>query len=387
MSVRYSVNNCMVQTGEDYDYYEEYIEQTFPSPRGFREKNGTVAIRVCKRPARNKTRADLPPSHGNASQEAPGSEARKNTLLCKIKHVPVKEDEDLDILSKGGIPQDILNQLDEELGRGSSRRPERSASAEIAGPNQTDLPELSNEMEADEAFTSGVVPDPMPGKKDRRFRDEDKMTGLRRDSSPIDPFKKFIQRSGQRMASDLHKPLGDLHEGHRPNVTERSRRETWDLSKDRSKIAVPNDVLSENDVLEDSVLEVEKLVERLDPHKYAYKHPLLPPTLASQGSPSNSSANQTQPRRPFHMEYDDYESEGNDSASGFGTLGQMDIRSQESKFRHYYIAAEEVLWDYGIKKPAHLLSLRWSISAASHRLSSASGEVNLETHVATNSGL
>lgn len=43
-----------------------------------------------------------------------------------------------------------------------------------------------------------------------------------------------------------------------------------------------------------------------------------------------------------------------------GTLGTdyMDLRSGEVRFRHYYIAAEEVTWDYGIRKPHQLLNSR-----------------------------
>uniref|UniRef100_A0A671W8Q5 Coagulation factor VIII-like n=1 Tax=Sparus aurata TaxID=8175 RepID=A0A671W8Q5_SPAAU len=43
-----------------------------------------------------------------------------------------------------------------------------------------------------------------------------------------------------------------------------------------------------------------------------------------------------------------------------GTLGTdyMDLRSGEVRFRHYYIAAEEVTWDYGIRKPHQLLNPR-----------------------------
>lgn len=36
----------------------------------------------------------------------------------------------------------------------------------------------------------------------------------------------------------------------------------------------------------------------------------------------------------------------------------MDLRSGEVRYRHYYIAAEEVTWDYGIKKPYQFINPR-----------------------------
>uniref|UniRef100_A0AAR2JSU8 Coagulation factor VIII, procoagulant component n=1 Tax=Pygocentrus nattereri TaxID=42514 RepID=A0AAR2JSU8_PYGNA len=151
----------------------------------------------------------------------------------------------------------------------------------------------------------------------------------------------------------------------KPNITERSRRETWGVGKDGGEI--PQDVLSENDILKDSVLEVDKLVESLDPHGYTPKHRRLIPPPKTQYFPSNSSANQTQLKKTWHVEYDDYESEGNESTLSFSTWNEMDIRSTESKFRSYYIAAVEILWNYGIEKPPHLLSPRWSINLPDYR--------------------
>uniref|UniRef100_A0AAR2JEJ0 Coagulation factor VIII, procoagulant component n=1 Tax=Pygocentrus nattereri TaxID=42514 RepID=A0AAR2JEJ0_PYGNA len=140
-----------------------------------------------------------------------------------------------------------------------------------------------------------------------------------------------------------------------------NRRETWGVGKDGGEI--PQDVLSENDILKDSVLEVDKLVESLDPHGYTPKHRRLIPPPKTQYFPSNSSANQTQLKKTWHVEYDDYESEGNESTLSFSTWNEMDIRSTESKFRSYYIAAVEILWNYGIEKPPHLLRKKKYLTA------------------------
>ncbi|KAM8847820.1 coagulation factor VIII isoform 1-T1 [Synchiropus picturatus] len=57
------------------------------------------------------------------------------------------------------------------------------------------------------------------------------------------------------------------------------------------------------------------------------------------------------------LEYDDYSHESNITFDGFGAA-HIDVRSGGSKFSHYYIAAEEVTWDYGIPKPHQLLTPR-----------------------------
>ncbi|XP_017565233.1 coagulation factor VIII [Pygocentrus nattereri] len=372
MSVRYSVMNCekiLPLVDKEYDYdIEDYIEQKLLTPRGFRERNQTMAIRVCRRQLRNNTQTDLLAGerHMNTSQESARGGKRRNTLVCEIKRVPVEEAEDLDVLSQGGIPQDILDQLDMEMGRSPSRRQKRSEhllsdfhQANLEQSNETDKAVVVEEekdlisMKTSTITTSG-------------YKEEGQMetSGLGKNSS-IDLFKKFIQRSGWNTSSDPSKPLNDSDVSDeddevtlelKPNITERSRRETWGVGKDGGEI--PQDVLSENDILKDSVLEVDKLVESLDPHGYTPKHRRLIPPPKTQYFPSNSSANQTQLKKTWHVEYDDYESEGNESTLSFSTWNEMDIRSTESKFRSYYIAAVEILWNYGIEKPPHLLSPR-----------------------------
>ncbi|KAK0138572.1 Coagulation factor VIII [Merluccius polli] len=61
------------------------------------------------------------------------------------------------------------------------------------------------------------------------------------------------------------------------------------------------------------------------------------------------------------MEYDDYSStEENDTYSAYGMRDYIDPRSGpgDSKYRNYYIAAEEVTWDYGIRIPHQLIKPR-----------------------------
>ena len=36
----------------------------------------------------------------------------------------------------------------------------------------------------------------------------------------------------------------------------------------------------------------------------------------------------------------------------------LDLRSGETRYRNYYIAAEEITWDYGVRKPPQLIKPR-----------------------------
>lgn len=47
----------------------------------------------------------------------------------------------------------------------------------------------------------------------------------------------------------------------------------------------------------------------------------------------------------------------NSTLHSFGS-GDIDMRSGEVRYRHYYIAAEEITWDYGIRKPHQLIRPR-----------------------------
>ncbi|XP_034037066.1 coagulation factor VIII isoform X2 [Thalassophryne amazonica] len=57
------------------------------------------------------------------------------------------------------------------------------------------------------------------------------------------------------------------------------------------------------------------------------------------------------------IDYDDYSEKVNATSDLFGT-DYMDLRSGEIKYQHYYIAAEEVNWDYGIRLPHQIIQPR-----------------------------
>ncbi|XP_062875113.1 coagulation factor VIII isoform X1 [Trichomycterus rosablanca] len=335
MSMRYSVFNCErvlpLADNEDYEYdFDDYVERNFPGPRGFGEKNRTVAVRVCKKLTSNETRSD--------------QEGQRNRVVCKRKLVPVEEVKDLTSLSQGGIPQDVLDQLDEEITQNSLSRQKRHVDNSTWEQNsgQSDL-ESTNETSSgtdevlveDENLISSNV-------KAERNRDADGTGNVF-----TDPFKKFIHRS------NLSEPLNlTSKDDSKPTVTNRIQRNTWGAKKDADKFGKPNDPLSDNEILTDS----DRLVETQDPHKCTLKNHKFDPK--SQHSQSTSSHNQTLPPRSGSADYDDYEDEANETAPNFNSDESINIRSSESLFRSYYIAAEEVTWNYGIEKPPQLINSR-----------------------------
>lgn len=89
MSVRYTVVNCErvlpVVDNEDYDELNEFFEQNFPMPRGTKEKNHTIAVRVC----RNRTVTDSATGRENMSSD---TERQNRTHVCEIRYIPVKRE-------------------------------------------------------------------------------------------------------------------------------------------------------------------------------------------------------------------------------------------------------------------------------------------------------
>lgn len=353
MSVRYSVFNCEPELtlvdNDDYEDLEDHIEKHFPIPRGFRKRNRTVAIHICQQVSSNTSQT----KQQNITNMPFEKKAEKTTLVCKRKLVPLNEAEDLDVLSQGGIPQDILDQLNMEMT--SSSRQKRLVFVENDTEARSDHPSsLSHITDPETTSPRGTKLDDvvkMDDNKTVRYQDVGKNKTSNIDKSPSgDLFKKFIQKLGLNTTS---------------NLTERTRREL--LEKNIAEAAKSNGAMSDNDVLKESVQELDKLMESLDPQKYAYKDGQHL-DLSSQNSPSSSSQNKTDLKDLPPLEYDDYEDDENKSTPSFDSTNEIDIRASESKFRSYYIAAEEILWDYGINKPAQLISARWSINLINSKI-------------------
>ncbi|TSK87429.1 Coagulation factor VIII [Bagarius yarrelli] len=334
MSVRYSVFNCerelpLVDT-DDTDL-EYHIGKLFSIPRGFRKRNRTVAIQICQKVSNNTSQIN--------KQKLPLENKEKDTLVCKRKLVPVDEAEDLDVLSQGGIPQDILDQFNVEMS--SSKREKGLVFEENNTGGEQDHPS-SHFKKSDPESLRGTAEN-----KTMTSQDVGKPETSNIDKSPSGNLvKKFFQKLGLNANLEL---------GSESNLTERSRREIWE--KNKAKDTKSNDVMSDNDILKDLIPEMDKLMESPDPYKYAYKDE-QELNLNSQYSPSNSSQNKTHPKNLKYQEYDDYDDDSNKNTFSYSSTNEIDVRASKLKYRSYYIAAEEIMWDYGINKPAQLISAR-----------------------------
>lgn len=361
MSVRYTVVNCervlpMVDNDDYDDEFTEFIEQNFPAPRATMGKNHTIAIRLC----RNRTVTGSATGQVNMSH-ASDNGRQNRTRVCEIRYVPVKREKDLDALSQGGIPQDILDQLEEEVGGNSLERQKRS---HHKLESYRKRPELPNEIDPT-VILSATENRELTGENQNLNianiqSDADTHNKTHPSGKTNDPFRKFILKD-----TNLSTNLSQLQNDSMEVISERARkrRELWSVSKDKiNKVDVK--VQSKNEVLEDSGssgLEMDKMEESLNPLNYNYKDPKkFQPDLKPVLEPmSNSSDNQTYGRKSLESDYDDYSDEGSVLGLDHHTEDNVGIRSTESIFRSYYIAAEEIMWDYGINKPAQLIKQRY----------------------------
>uniref|UniRef100_A0A4W5Q877 Coagulation factor VIII, procoagulant component n=1 Tax=Hucho hucho TaxID=62062 RepID=A0A4W5Q877_9TELE len=70
-----------------------------------------------------------------------------------------------------------------------------------------------------------------------------------------------------------------------------------------------------------------------------------------------SNDNETAPRNTVSLEYDDYSEEDTGTAY-IGAEDNLDLRTTDGHYRSYYIAAQEITWDYGIRKPHQRRGMR-----------------------------
>ncbi|XP_042625807.1 coagulation factor VIII-like [Cyprinus carpio] len=349
MSVRYTVVNCErvlpLVDSEDYDEEFEFTEQDLPIPRGTMGRHHTIAVHVC----RKRTVTDSAIGRVNTISD---NEKQNRTLVCEIRYIPVKQENDLDALSQGGIPQDILDQLDGELGGNSLRRQKRSHNESEpyrTRPNEIDPTVILNTTENKELTgehhnlnIASIQLDVVEHIKTHPTNDL---------------LRKFLFKD-KKLSTNQH--LNDSMEEKYDKA--RNRRELWSVTKDKIN-KVDAKVLSNNEVLEESGSsgpKQDKMEESLNLHSYYYKDPKkFQPNLEMVLEPmSNSSDNQNYGRKSLASDYDDYDDEGSVLGSDHHVENNVGIRSTESRFRSYYIAAEEIMWDYGINKPSQLVKPR-----------------------------
>ncbi|KAM4732211.1 venom prothrombin activator pseutarin-C non-catalytic subunit isoform 2-T2 [Anableps anableps] len=120
MTIRYTVRACndrefpLVDRDNDEDI-SDYLDNIFLQPRGLRPQNGTVLVRVCKKPVTNNT---------VGQNVTLGKDARP---LCQLRRVPVASVKREQVPTDMGIPEDVLEKVDRD---GGWTAPENQTEAE-----------------------------------------------------------------------------------------------------------------------------------------------------------------------------------------------------------------------------------------------------------------
>lgn len=108
MSIRYTVLPCnsgelsLVDDDVDEDI-SDYYDQIFLQPRGVRPQNGTVLVRVCKKPVANETRG----------QNVTVDRTEGVSSACELRRVPVASLKKIKP-QDAGIPNDVLEKIEKE---------------------------------------------------------------------------------------------------------------------------------------------------------------------------------------------------------------------------------------------------------------------------------
>lgn len=372
MSAQYSVFSCekvlpLVDSEDDYDF-EDYMFDPMPIARGARggESNQTVAVRVCRQVNGNDTQLDNTlPIEGKDS---------KRTKVCEVKYISVAREEDNNVLSEGGIPEDILAELDKELNR-HKRSP--TSEENVEGETSSDqVLEVSGGASASQDYIDLVVQEePQQTEMGNSPVEDVHETPLEKKKTINNFFRKILQQLAQDSLDDpiqtLNETLEEADSGieddfDRQNRSKLQRRQALDLLMHEEHEELQDDLYSGNEIGGPDEIAVDtldslnrvyfgdkKLLSKLmiDPHEI----------MDLSKNFKNSTDNSTDPRMAFSFEYDDYSEDKNVSSSNDipfeGVLNprSSNPRASQSNFRSYYIAAEEIMWDYGVTKPHQLI--------------------------------
>ncbi|XP_062381158.1 coagulation factor VIII [Sardina pilchardus] len=338
---------------EDYDL-DDYFYNPMPMARGARggQGNQTVAIRVCRPMKTNETQLDNTlPIEGMKS---------KRKQVCELKYINVEREEDTDVLSEGGIPEDILAELDRELGGDFAKRRKRSLTTEENAEGDTSADQVLDVSDGMPSGFSDYIDLAVQGESQQTVMENS--TEVDADETPMvknktlsDFFGRILQRLDQGSLNDPIQTLNETWEeadnsvekdSDRQNRSKLQRRQALDLIRHAEQEG-SIDLASGNDILDDNSL------DRVDGLHFGDKDLLDEMDLGDLLDLSNFTDNTTNPRQMLSFEYDDYSDENNFTMNDIPYEGGLSPRS--SRVRYYYIAAEEVMWDYGITKPHQLI--------------------------------
>ncbi|XP_076015760.1 coagulation factor V [Genypterus blacodes] len=312
MSIRYTVRPCdnselpLVDRDDDGDDdISDYLDQINLQPRSRRSQNRTVMVQVCKKPSPDLNTTQSVNTTDNVTNASVGVE-------CELRRVTVTslDGDKANMVSEGEIPQDILEELERDL-------------------------ELT-----DAVGQNGVEPDGQGGQRQRRqaegnFTDGDSDSDSA--ATRIETGEDFVE-NGTVTGAEME-------------AKETSQTE---IEKNGTKAALEET----NEIAPSGNSQLNKRACISDPNSQNHVQPEPEPQIAD---PLDLDyINITDEERnatsiAMSMEYDDYIGEDNSTSDVFAT-DYIDPRSGDNRYKTYYIAAEEITWNYGLKLPQQLMS-------------------------------
>ncbi|KAM9356695.1 coagulation factor VIII [Symphorus nematophorus] len=336
MSIQYTVRPCdngdlpLVDHDPDDDDISDYIDKIYLQPRGSRPQNHTMLVRVCNKTLANNDTQSLNTSSQDVTTskiERPGAEGPSRCHL-KIVTVTSLKGEDPNMVLEGGIPQDILEELETD-GKGT------------ASQNETDPGEKRTVRQTRQAEGNWTDVDVSSGASEveRTLIEMEEYSVENRANAGA---KVKAEEQDVENRTDTGAEVKSEDRSEMSSINNETKREV----EESSKIIVNNNPPQKKNV---STVEVTNS-EEMDKNYIQSKPERLTVALENNHTADNSNTASLD----LSFDYDDYSEEVNSTSGIFGT-DHMDPRSTGLRYKnYYYIAAEEITWDYGIRKP-HLL--------------------------------
>ncbi|XP_070770025.1 coagulation factor VIII [Enoplosus armatus] len=310
MSIHYTVRPC--DNGDlplvDRDGYEDdisdYIDQIDLQPRGRRPQNRTIL--VCKKALANNNTQSV----NTSSQNVTNDKTEGGPSGCQLKKVTVTSLEEGEPNMVPEIPLDILEEIEKEeewmVSQNGTEEERGGRQRRQAEGNWTDV-DISSGASEDRGTEIEIGEQTVENRTD---------TGAE---------GKAEERS--EMSSVNNGTEGELEES--------------------------NEILlNANPLLDKKVSTVEPTVDQN--HIQSEPEQLTVDLLELK---YNYTADNKTTGIDLSLQYDDYSLEGNSTSDVFAT-DYIGPRSGKIGYRSYYIAAEEITWDYGIRKPHQLIKPR-----------------------------
>ncbi|XP_066570914.1 coagulation factor VIII isoform X2 [Amia ocellicauda] len=409
MSAKYSVHKCESDdSATDGDiFYEDYNYDNIFAPRGTGKNNRTMAIRVCKKKVIDNSLS----ARDNATASSKPD--------CYIVTVRDRQGERTEAFSPGDIPLDILQEIEdsnttmgESQEKHSTKRKERSLAADedltlLLTPAPFQIPETDTrdggspllEDDESEEEQKELLANPVILINDTNVT----LSSLRKAQGTTHSAQQVILklvdrvRKIKRDEGSLQQSEGKNNESLNPDTSQNTvlatevskntnqkgkvvkaaldpklyewlnknmllKRETRGESKPEDK--KPPDQQHDKNVLkfdyslsQENVSQAGKMQENPDG---------IVPNFQDTGNISeglNANVNLSESANVSSgepmLDYDDYNQEEiNGTSHDVYNNEGLGLRSLSGKPRNFYIAAIEMLWDYGVKKPQQLIKPR-----------------------------